>query len=51
MQFTLALLAVVVAPALLSPAFRRQVPRGVLVGGLVFVTVLVPASLMGLGQL
>jgi hypothetical protein len=50
-QSTLCLLAVLVVVALMSPTFRQSASRAVLVSGLVFVTVLVPASLIGLGQL
>jgi hypothetical protein len=50
-QSTLCLLAVLVTVALMSPRFRRHASRTVLIGGLAFVTVVVPASLIGLGQL
>lgn len=50
-QSVLCLLAVLVVVALMSPTFRQTASRMVLVSGLVFVTVLVPASLVGLGRL
>jgi hypothetical protein len=50
-QSALCLLAVLVVAGLMSPTFRQKVSRSVLVSGLVFVTVAVPASLFGLEQL